>query len=514
MYFLQQIKIQQQNSVVSYNGPEWTGWEVVKPVDALDQVIEGWEVTQLEALAVDAEAIANDWDMEAFEAQQRRITDAEWEFAGFPEYQWDGFGSVVNPWFAGFPEADSNQIRDVEAEPSLSEEAYTELREGFEFDMHVPEDMEWEIMEHIVANLETDGLTPEEIAEQAEELFIEEATLRKVEEFNTMSIEERAEILDGDTETLSIGSEINTLSEELWINRDALARAMAQNLWGFGLDENGEPLEEVWDTLRESMRDLATTLQERMEEYREENPDFDPADPDQERAFYEHVVDSMITPGQNREEFIPPARAYNGTGPAPGNLVWGHRNTVGTGNSGLDVSMSDLNLDSAPENGRRVVEAAMQAYESGDTLQWNTAFPDHCTGWVQKIYHSELWADLHSCPQLYSSPVTQETPRGNGDTGFRFGGQYAGNEVIAQIEPWDHIAVEHGPDYGGGRTHSVIALESPNDGILRVVSYPGSGGAPRIDEYDLTGQGRGDARPEKAWRIHRPGWIASETPVA
>jgi hypothetical protein len=62
--------------------------------------------------------------------------------------------------------------------------------------------------------------------------------------------------------------------------------------------------------------------------------------------------------------------------------------------------------------------------------------------------------------------------------------------------------VDHGPWYGRWRTHSVIALETPQNGILQVVSYPNWGRPPVIELYDLTWQWRSWARPEKAMRIH------------
>jgi len=55
-----------------------------------------------------------------------------------------------------------------------------------------------------------------------------------------------------------------------------------------------------------------------------------------------------------------------------------------------------------------------------------------------------------------------------------------------------HIALDkpskENGQYNQGRTHSVIALSSPENGLMQVVSYPNNNKPPRIETYDLYAQ--------------------------
>lgn len=156
-------------------------------------------------------------------------------------------------------------------------------------------------------------------------------------------------------------------------------------------------------------------------------------------------------------------------------------------------------LRNLPENRRRVISTANTALQRGDIL-WAA----HCTDWVDKIYQRSIGRSVYDTPRIYEWWVTTWARAVDSrDTGLRYR-DYAQWMELERIQPWDHIMVDHGPNYGRGRTHSVIALENPTNGMLRVVSYPWGGRAPRIDLYDLTGQGRNGGRPERAIRIHTP----------
>lgn len=155
-----------------------------------------------------------------------------------------------------------------------------------------------------------------------------------------------------------------------------------------------------------------------------------------------------------------------------------------SGASGATANLDGISAESLqalPENRRKVVGTALEAQARGDILG-----AAHCTDWVDKIYQREIGKSVYSAAKLFDGDVYDVGASGR-DTGLRVR-EYADAGVISQVQPGDHIMVDHGPGFGQGRTHSVIALESPNDGILRVVSYPNGGRPPRIELYDLTGQ--------------------------
>lgn len=79
--------------------------------------------------------------------------------------------------------------------------------------MHIPEDMEQEIMEELMRSLETEGLDPEQIEQHAQGAFIEAATRLKVERFSELSLAEREQIVDGE-DIPSIRDEIDRIAEE------------------------------------------------------------------------------------------------------------------------------------------------------------------------------------------------------------------------------------------------------------------------------------------------------------
>ena len=62
---------------------------------------------------------------------------------------------------------------------------------------------------------------------------------------------------------------------------------------------------------------------------------------------------------------------------------------------------------------------------------------------------------------------------------------------ISNIKPWMHIIVDK-PPYNVWKTHSIIALSSSIDWIIKVVSYPNGGIPPKIEMYDLYARWRWD----------------------
>ena len=151
---------------------------------------------------------------------------------------------------------------------------------------------------------------------------------------------------------------------------------------------------------------------------------------------------------------------------------------------------SEVQLGNLETTRKKVVERALQACKSGNILG-----AAHCTDWVSKVYGVQ---DVNSCPKRFSQDYVGKTGRG---TGFTTKGNGIPKEQLSQIEAGDHIMIEHAPR-GSGRTHSIIALETPRDGILRVASYPGGGTPPRIETYDLNHGSRG--KPAFALRVHVP----------
>jgi hypothetical protein len=59
--------------------------------------------------------------------------------------------------------------------------------------------------------------------------------------------------------------------------------------------------------------------------------------------------------------------------------------------------------------------------------------------------------------------------------------------MISTIEAWDHIMVDKPVNwkYWEGKTHSVIALNKPSNGLIKVASFSWYGRDVKIEEYDL-----------------------------
>jgi len=150
------------------------------------------------------------------------------------------------------------------------------------------------------------------------------------------------------------------------------------------------------------------------------------------------------------------------------------------------------NIENLPRDGNAVVNRAIEACKTGSVMDAR-----HCTDWVSKVYGTSV----HSMSKAFDKGFTRVPGRG---TGLIPNG-YASASMIDSLGPGSHVIVDfnkRGRGYRMGKTHSVILLESPTDGIARVASYPGGGRSPRIETYDFLGKGR--AKNGKAVRAHRP----------
>ena len=131
---------------------------------------------------------------------------------------------------------------------------------------------------------------------------------------------------------------------------------------------------------------------------------------------------------------------------------------------------------------------------------WDIFWAKHCTDWIDKIFKAELWISVYDTPQKFNwiKSISWWTWLGVSE--------YASKSIISTIEPWDHIIVDKPRkwQYGVWRTHSVLALSQPVNGLIKVVSYPNGWKPPIIEKYDLEWRGRGD-KNGKPIRIQ---WVA------
>jgi len=141
-------------------------------------------------------------------------------------------------------------------------------------------------------------------------------------------------------------------------------------------------------------------------------------------------------------------------------------------------SATDAKIDYTGGN-KEVMDFALQKQKEGQIL-WAV----HCTDWVDKVYRQTVGTSVYNT-KLYYDWVRKIW----GWTGI--GWDYAPEETIQQIVWGQHIIVDK-PPYHTGKTHSVIALWSPSDWLVKVVSYPNNNIPPRLETYDLRWQWRGD----------------------
>ncbi len=142
------------------------------------------------------------------------------------------------------------------------------------------------------------------------------------------------------------------------------------------------------------------------------------------------------------------------------------------------------------EANKKIVEFALDAQKRGDIL-----WAEHCTDWVDKIYRETTWNTVYR-NSLYNG-VSQSKIW----LWTWLHGTHADTNQIAIIQPGNHIMVDHMENwkFSRGRTHSVIALSRPINGIVEVVSYPNNRILPRVEKYDLMWEWR--AKNGKVLRI-------------
>ncbi len=136
----------------------------------------------------------------------------------------------------------------------------------------------------------------------------------------------------------------------------------------------------------------------------------------------------------------------------------------------------------------KIVKIAMKAVEN-----WDIFWAKNCTDWVSKIW----WKDVNTWSYVFKWKILEKD---NGRWSSFIPEKYASKNIIAQIKPWNHILVDK-PTYKRWRTHSIIALEKPNNWVVRVASYSWYS-TPTEEIYDLYWKGRWD-KDAKVARIHK-----------
>lgn len=148
--------------------------------------------------------------------------------------------------------------------------------------------------------------------------------------------------------------------------------------------------------------------------------------------------------------------------------------------------VSDASTESISENGsNKITQLALQW-----ASEWKAGIKGavHCTDWVDKVYKQTTGNSVYNFKPDYNG--VHKVSGWGSSTGIWW--THAPKEKIAQIGPWQHLIVDHGNN--GGRTHSVIALGTPDSAWrVQVVSYPNGGKPPRVEWYNLW-EGAGQKR--------------------
>jgi hypothetical protein len=129
-----------------------------------------------------------------------------------------------------------------------------------------------------------------------------------------------------------------------------------------------------------------------------------------------------------------------------------------------------------------IIKKAIQAVE-----EWDRLGARNCTDWVSKVWGKDV--------NTWSYVFRWEIKKWNKGT-WLIPAKYAPENIISTIEPWDHILVDK-PPYNTWKTHSIMALEKPNDWLVKVASFPGFWN-PKIELRDLYGN----------WRWKRDAYVA------
>lgn len=128
---------------------------------------------------------------------------------------------------------------------------------------------------------------------------------------------------------------------------------------------------------------------------------------------------------------------------------------------------------------KAIMDYALAKQASGDIMG-----AEHCTDWVVKVFKNAIWASLYDLPKSYD--WVRSTWRWTG-----IWGTSAAPDKIASIVGGKHLIVDK-PPYWSWKTHSVITLWTPEDGLVKVVSYPNGGIPPKLETYDLFWRWRWD----------------------
>ncbi len=148
--------------------------------------------------------------------------------------------------------------------------------------------------------------------------------------------------------------------------------------------------------------------------------------------------------------------------------------------------------ENLPEVRKKILEEAFKEIGKVPKLP---SKENHCTWWVNHIYKKSTWFRVYD-----SNMDFNWTKKINIWTGIGVK-EYAWESVIANIQPWDHIMLDKPRNwkYWIWKTHSVIALETPYNGLVKVISYPNNNIPVKIETYDLYGEWRWN----KNWKVIR-----------
>lgn len=121
---------------------------------------------------------------------------------------------------------------------------------------------------------------------------------------------------------------------------------------------------------------------------------------------------------------------------------------------------------------------ALKAFDDKDTL-----WAQHCTDWVDHIYELAFWNSVYNFDKKFEGISWTKIKSWT----WILPKKYASKIHISKIKPWDHIIVDRpsNGEYKKWKTHSLVALESPNNWLIKVISMSKYNTPPVIEMYDL-----------------------------
>lgn len=233
----------------------------------------------------------------------------------------DTWQTELEAYFRSDGEVGVERLETEETEESkiqipLTTEEFDDIYKNLDTSIHIPDELWPEIEAYILHNLETSAdpedednterLTMEQITKKAEEDIESYAIFLKAQKFYDTELEGGGQVhLDGspvtedkpleDDETgfpETVGNRIDQVAEETGVDKQALLQAMAGNVGGFGLDDEGHPL----DITPDSIGDLATRMKEARETVKASG--VDPESPQGQAMFYNQA----FPPGQDEPD--------------------------------------------------------------------------------------------------------------------------------------------------------------------------------------------------------------------